>query len=135
MNKLIEIVWNQKDLSIIDSLFAENATRTVNNIKIANNRAELLAGMKIYFTGFPDLILVKHNSFNKNNQTFYDWTLSGTNTGVNGEMKATGKKVKFGGFTHVIFNSEGKILHVEVYYNELEFLQLLGYTLAPPIVE
>lgn len=135
LNKLIEIGWNQKDLTIMDSIFATNATRTVNNVKIAGNHAELLAMMNIYFTGFPDLILVKHNSLNKNNQTFFQWTITGTNTGVYGEKKATGKKVKIRGFTRVIFNDAGKIVQEDIYYNELEFLQQLGYTLVPPIVE
>lgn len=135
LSRLVEECWNQKDLTLIDSLFAENATRTVNNVKIAGNLNELSAIMQIYFTGFPDLNIIKNSSLSKNNQTYIEWTISGTNTGVFGEVQATGKKVKISGFSRIIFNGEGKILHEDVYYNELELLQQLGYELIPPNVK
>ena len=135
LNRFVDICWNEKDLSLIDSIFAENVNRNVNNIKIATNRVELAANLNVYFTGFPDIFLVINSTFSKNNQTFVDWSLTGTNTGVFGEVQATGKKVRISGFSRVIFNAEGKILHEDIYYNELELLQQLGYTLIPPNVE
>ncbi len=134
LNRLVEICWNQKNLTIIDSIFAENSTRTINNVKIAVNRAELSANMQVYFMGFPDFNMGINIFFSKGNQIFLDWTMTGTNTGVFGEVKATGKKVKISGFTRIIFNEEGKILHEDIYFNELELLQQLGYTLIPPNV-
>ncbi len=135
IDTLIEISWNNKDLSKIKNIFADDFTRIVNNVKIASSPNELEANMHVFFTGFPDLIISINNSSIKNNQVYLNWTFSGTNTGEFGEVPATGKKVKVNGFSHIIFNKEGKILHEDVCYNELDFLQQLGYTLSPPIVE
>lgn len=138
-NKKIETFittcWNKKDLSEIENIFADDFNRIVNNINIASNPQELEAIMNVYFTGFPDLSITINNSFIKDNKAFFNWTFTGTNTGVFGEVQATGKKVKLTGFATIVFNDEGKILHEDVYYNDLDFLQQLGYSISPPIVE
>ncbi len=131
----IETCWNKKDLSEIENIFADDFTRIVNNINVASNPQELEAIMNVYFTGFPDLSIAINNSFIKDNKAFFNWTLTGTNTGEFGEVQATGKKVKLTGFATIVFNDEGKIFHEDVCYNDLDFLQQLGYTLSPPIVE
>jgi steroid delta-isomerase-like uncharacterized protein len=135
IDTLIEISWNKKDLSKIKNIFADDFIRIVNNVNIASNPNELEANMHVFFTGFPDLIITINDSSIKNNQVYLNWTFTGTNTGEFGEVQATGKKVKVSGFSHITFNEEGKILHEDVCYNELDFLQQLGYTLSPPIVE
>jgi len=135
IDTLIEISWNNKDLSKIKNIFADDFTRVVNNVNIASNPNELEANMNVFFTGFPDLLITINNSSINKNQVYLNWTFTGTNTGEFGEVPATGKKVKVSGFSHIIFNEEGKILHEDVCYNELDFLQQLGYTLSPPIVE
>lgn len=134
INEFVEICWNQKELSIIDSICSEDYSRYVNNVKLASNRKELAANMKMYFKGFPDFELSINSSFNNANQTLLDWTVTGTNTGIFGEVQATGKKVKISGFTRIKFNENGKISSEQIYFNELELLQQLGYTLEPPIV-
>jgi len=79
-------------------------------------------------------VKINEITFNENQAYFY-WVFTGTNTGVFGEIPATGKKVIVKGFTIVHFNNEGQIFHENVYYNELDLLQQLGYTLLPPIVD
>ena len=79
--------------------------------------------------------LVINEIYNKNNRVFIKWTFTGTNTGVFGESPATGKKVKILGFSSVLLNTEGKIVKEDVFYNELDLLQQLGYTMKFPIVE
>ena len=63
------------------------------------------------------------------------WHSTGTNTGRFGELPATGKKVKIEGLSHLYFNEDGKMYQEDVFYNELNLLQQLGYSLNPPIVE
>jgi steroid delta-isomerase-like uncharacterized protein len=135
VNVYIDSCWNNNDLSKIKTIFSENYTRNVNNVQIASNAKELEANINVYFSGFPDLSISINNSVIKNNQVFFTWIFTGTNTNTYGEVNATGKKVKVSGFTRIVFNEEGKIQHEDVYYNELDFLQQLGYSLLPPVVD
>ena len=71
----------------------------------------------------------------KDRHLFAHWTFTGTNTGIFGEFPATGKKAKVSGMSLLSFDEEGKLYREEVYYNELDLLQQLGYTLVPPALE
>lgn len=63
------------------------------------------------------------------------WTFSGTNTAPFrtplGAVPATGNKVQFSGVA-IDRVDEGKIVEEWVYYNVLQVLQQLGFTLNPP---
>jgi len=131
----IETCWNKQDLTKIESIFSNDYTRKLNNVQIVSNPKELRDNMHVFFKGFPDLSIVVNSSITKNNHVVLKWTLTGTNTGVFGEVQATGKKVKVNGFSKILFNEAGKIEHEDIYYNELDFLQQLGYTLIPPNTE
>ena len=133
-NTFVEYCWNNRDFSKLSSIATENLVRNLNGIKVATNQKEMAANMNVFFIGFPDLKVTLNNTYIINNLVFTDWTFIGTNTGEFGETPATGKKVKVSGFSIVYFNSEGKMYQEDIYYNELEFLQQLGYTLNPPIV-
>ena len=113
----------------------ENVSRRVNNIIVGNNRKEAAANIAVFIAGFPDLLITMSNLHLSDNYAFYNWTFSGTNTGVFGEFPATGKKVKVKGMSKVVFNENGKIVQEDVSYNELDLLQQLGYTLHPPNFE
>jgi len=91
--------------------------------------------MNIYFIGFPDATVTVSEISTVDNLLFTRWNFSGTNTGVFGDFPATGKKVDVSGCSTLKFNNEGKIASEDVYYNELELLQQLGYTLNPPVLE
>jgi len=131
----IENGWNKKDMPMFRAISAENYIRNLNGIEVANNQSEMEANMNIYFTGFPDSRLSVDNITIKDLHLFTHWTFSGTNTGVFGETGPTGKKIKVSGFSTIEFNGKGKIIRESVYYNELELLQQLGFTLNPPVVE
>ena len=91
--------------------------------------------MNVYFTAFPDLEVSLEETEIKGNKAFLQWQSTGTNTGIFGEMAATGKKVKINGLSHLYFDDTGKLYREDVYYNELDLLQQLGYTLTPPNLE
>jgi steroid delta-isomerase-like uncharacterized protein len=134
-NNFIEEGWNNKDLEKFKSVSTENYVRHLNGIRVAGNQREMEANMNIFFTGFPDLKVSVEDIKQADNQLFARWTCTGTNTGVFGESPPTGKKIKVSGYSRVEFSEEGKMAQEDVYYNELELLQQLGYTLNPPIVE
>jgi len=135
INDMVTQCWNNKDMEKFRTIATENFMRKNNGIIAANNRNEMEATMNVFFTGFPDLEVILNNTIIKGNQAFTQWTALGTNTGIFGETAATGKKVKFSGYSVGYYNDEGKYAGEEVYYNELELLQQLGYTLVSPIVE
>ena len=119
-----------------DSLLTENFIRNINGIEMVSNINEHRANMHIFLTGFPDMILIFPTRLIKDSQAYIGWTsFTGTNTGAFGELKATGKKVKISGISHLYFDESNKIYKEDVFYNELDLIQQLGYTLNPPITE
>lgn len=131
----VEYCWNKKNLDKLKTISTEDLIRNLNGIMVASNQKEMAANMNVYFGGFPDLKVTINKTYNKNNKVFVFWTFTGSNTGVFGETPATGKKVKVSGFSMIHFNIDGKMIQEDIYYNELQFLQQLGYTLNSPIVE
>ncbi len=128
----IDHAWNQKDMDSLRAVSVENYTRTLNGIRVAGNQHEMEAIMKVCFTGFPDGRLSLESAMAKDVHLVTKWTFRGTNTGVFGENPPTGKRVDISGFSEIRFNGIGKIIREDIYYNELELLQQLGYTLIPP---
>jgi len=134
-DSFIAYAWNNKNMDSLRSVASEGYIRQLNGINVAENLNELEANMNIYFNGFPDLkVTILHRTI-KNNQLFAQWSFEGTNTGVFGEEPATGKHVVVSGYTEVTFDEQANIMHEKIFYNELQFLQQLGYTLNKPIVE
>ena len=132
---LIDSCWNSQNLSAFKSISTENFTRNLNGLSVAKNQTEMEAHMKVFFDAFPDLEVSLEETEIKGNKVFLLWQSTGTNTGVFGEVAATGKKVKINGLSHLYFDKDGKIYREDVYYNELDLLQQLGYTLTPPNLE
>ncbi len=135
LETLIEKVWNEKDVSTIDSLYSNTLTREVNGVNLASNKKELAANLQVYFTGFPDLQLNADDIQTLGALIYLHWTLSGTHTGTFGELPPTGKKIKIKGISRIDFDDAGNIIQEKVYYNELSLLQQMGHTLNPPLLE
>lgn len=122
-------------MDTLKKISAENYSRNLNGIEMAVNQSEMQANMNIYFKGFPDMKVSVEEQTIKGNRLFAKWTFTGTNTGVFGESPATGKKVNVSGHSELTFDQEGKIVREDIYYNELELLQQLGYTLNKPLMD
>lgn len=131
----IDTSWNQQDFSKLNLLVSQDFVRSLNGIKVASNPNELMAHMKVFFKGFPDLIIEMNEIYINEDKIFMRWECTGNNTGIYGEMPPTGKKVKINGLAHLYFNKGGELYKEDVYFNELELLQQLGYTLIPPVLE
>lgn len=131
----VDVIWNKKDLKNIDQYFSDKFTRDVNNIEAATNLVELSAIFNIYYTAFPDLHFTIEQITPVDNQIFMNWNITGTNTGVFGDVPATGKKVQINGMTRLDFDEQGQITHQTIFYTELALLQQLGYVLDRPKIE
>ncbi len=135
LSLLIDSCWNDQKVSKLNQLVGKNFIRILNGINVARNENEMAAHMNVYFTGFPDLKIQYSDAYIQGNNIFMNWECTGSNTGVFGEMPATGKKIKIQGLSHLYFTKEGKLYKEDVYYNELDLLQQLGYTLTSPVLE
>jgi len=135
LSVFIDSCWNDQNVSKLNQLVGKNFIRILNGINVAGNENEMAAHMNVYFTGFPDLKIQYSDAYIEGNNIFMNWECTGSNTGVFGEMPATGKKIKIQGLSHLYFTEEGKLYKEDVYYNELDLLQQLGYTLTSPVLE
>ena len=131
----IDSCWNQRNFAALEGLTSSESTRLMNGVKVAEGPAELEAHLQLFFRAFPDLVITAEEVHYKNSTAFLQWNARGTNTGIFGEVAPTGKRVNINGLSHLSFTKEGKIIKEIVYYNELELLQQLGYTLIPPNLE
>lgn len=129
---LIDSCWNKKNAGAIQDLTTTDFIRNLNGISVAKNQKEMEAHMKVFFKAFPDLKLTVEETDVKGNKIFLFWQATGTNTGIYGEVAATGKKVKINGLSHLYFDETGRLNREDVYFNELDLLQQLGYSLNPP---
>ncbi len=132
---LIDSCWNKKDVGAIQDLTTSDFVRNMNGISVAKNQQEMEAHMKVFFKAFPDLKVSMEETDVKGKKIFLLWQSTGTNTGVYGEIAPTGKKVRINGLSQLYFNDAGKLYREDVYFNELDLLQQLGYSLNPPNLE
>jgi predicted ester cyclase len=135
LNKYIELCWNKRDTIQFKGLVINDFYRIVNGIKVVSNSNEMEAHINVYKTAFPDLKVTINEIITTDNLICIQWIFSGTNTGIYGETKATGKKISISGSSILYFTNDSKLLGEKVQYNELDLLQQLGYTLNSPIVD
>ncbi|RPD94460.1 hypothetical protein EGM88_12010 [Aureibaculum marinum] len=119
----------------VDTLLSESFIRNMNGIQMVSNISEHKSNMHVFLNGFPDMTFTFPTQLIKGNEAFIVWIFTGTHTGTFGEINATGKKVKVNGISHLFFDKEGKIYREDVFYNKLDLLQQLGFTLNLPITE
>lgn len=131
----IDSCWNNQDIKEFGMIATADFTRNLNGIRVAKNTNEMEAHMKVFITAFPDLKILLEETEIKGRKIFLLWQSTGTNTGVYGEIGATGKKVKINGMSHLYFDEAGKLYREDVYFNELDLLQQLGYSFEPPNME
>lgn len=132
LDSYISEFFNKRDNTVLSNILTDNYIRYMNREKVASNPKELVASLDVFFTGFPDLkISILHKSI-KDNTVFLHWGFEGTNTGEFAGYPASGKKAKTEGLSRLHFNGEGKIDIENVYFDQLDLMQQLGITLAPP---
>jgi len=127
---------NTVNLDLLDEIYAEDVV--VHDCSAPEDIIGLDA-LKQYYSNnhraLPDLHMTIDDMIVKGDRTVTVWTLSGTNTGPLhthlGDMPATGNKVHFSGVAIDRFD-EGKIVEEWVYFNVLQLMQQLGFTIVPP---
>lgn len=98
-----------------------------------------LDALKAYYSNTHEAIRDLHATIDETmvdgDKILFVWTFSGTQTGVFrtplGDIPPTGKKVKFSGVA-IDRLVEGKVVEEWVYFNVLDFLMQLGFSIVPP---
>ncbi len=127
---------NTVNLDLLDDIIAEDV------VVHDPNRPEDIVGLvalKEYYSNNHAILSDFHMTIDdmivKGNRTVIVWTLTGTNTGPLhtpfGDIPATGNKIQFSGAAIDLID-EGKIVEEWVYFNVLELMLQLGFTLTPP---
>ena len=124
------------NLDMLDEIYAEDIV-----VHDPNYPEDIigLANLKEYYSNnhkaLPDLHFTIDEIIVKGNKIFCVWTFTGTNSGPLktplGEIPATGKKVQFSGAAIDLLD-EGKIVEEWLYFNVLQIMQQLGFTINPP---
>ncbi len=128
VDKLIE-VWNNGNLDELDTIIDPNFVRSVNLIPDVEGIDGLKKVVTAFRTAYPDVKLTWDNGVFSENRVAGRWTFKGTNTGP-GQMAPTGKSVNIWG-EDIFYIENGKITREIVAYDNLAFMEQLGFTMMP----
>ena len=130
-DRILEM-WNEANLTIVDEVYAPEIVRhdcgVPEDIVGLENMKNYLKNL---LNAFPDLNLTVDEMIVAGNKMVQRWTFTGTNTGSMNEMPPTDKKVLFSGVSIGHFVN-GKAVEIWDFYNALDMMQQLGFTLTPP---
>jgi steroid delta-isomerase-like uncharacterized protein len=125
-------MWNEANLAIVDKVYAPEIVRhdcgVPEDIVGLENVKNYLENL---FNAFPDLNITVDETIAAGNKMAQRWTMTGTNTGSMSGMPPTGKNVRFSGVS-IVHMVNGKAVEIWDFYNVLDMMQQLGFTLTPP---
>jgi steroid delta-isomerase-like uncharacterized protein len=130
-DKMVE-AWSTNDVEAFKSLTVPNVIRNSNGTRQASNQSEYAAMMNQFHTGFPDFNVKMDSYFLKDGKSYLYWTCTGTNTGPFMDNPPTGKKIEIHGFSVWTFDSNGLAVQEDSFFDNMDMLSQLGYTLTPP---
>jgi steroid delta-isomerase-like uncharacterized protein len=130
-DKMVE-AWSTNDAEAFKALSVANVIRNSNGTRQANNQSEYAAMMNQFHTGFPDFNVKMDSYFLKDGKSYINWTCTGTNTGPFMNNPPTGKKIEIHGFSVWAFDSNGLAVQEDSFFDNMDMLSQLGYTLTPP---
>ncbi len=128
--------WNTGNVDALDAIVDVGVQRHAS--PTTGSGATSLDELKqvITFTRalFPDFHVSLDEEIYVAGKSAIRWTITGTHTGSTEELPATGKAVSLSGST-ISHYAEGKLTEEWVYSDNQDFMQQLGFMLAPPTAE
>jgi steroid delta-isomerase-like uncharacterized protein len=120
--------FNRGDLQAAAGFFAESATYT-DHAKgvVRRGRQEIKAGLEEWKHAFGDAHITDASFLETENATISRFMGRGTNDGHLGELPATGRSVAFPMCDIFEYDSEGRVVKAEIFYDQLSVLQQLGH--------
>jgi len=126
---------NTANLDLLDDIYAPEVV--VHDCSAPEDIRGLEALKSFYeasHAGFPDFQAHIGDVLVVGNQIVYKWTIEATHAGTLRGIPPTGKQVSFSGVA--IDRLEGdRVVEEWVYFNVLDLLQQLGFSLVPPAAE
>lgn len=127
--------WSGNDTLMLREIAIRNVVRNVNGEITSSDQNGLISLMNHWHTALPDFKVIPNEIIIQGNRSFINWTSSGTNTGMLGEMTPTGKKSETVGFSVLTFDDNGQLIHENAFFDMLGVMEDWGYTLLPPHME
>jgi len=127
--------WSNNDTSLLKRIAIRNVIRNVNGEIASSSHNELSRTMRFWHTALPDFKVIEKEIIVEGNRTYINWTSTGTNTGMFGEITPTGKKSNTEGFSILTFDKAGQLIHENAYYDLLGVMKDWGYSVSPPHME
>src|SRR5690606_7588098 len=116
--------WCSQKPESVASFYAENGSLTINSGTSAVGRTAIAQSAKAFMDAFPDDMVVAFDKLVKTPKgTEFHWTLTGTNTGLNG----TGKKVNISGFELWQLDENGLIKESKGSFDAQEYNRQIKY--------
>jgi steroid delta-isomerase-like uncharacterized protein len=124
MRRIVEELWNQKKLAVIDELYAENYVGHTPN-GLLQGRAGVRQHVTTYITAFPDCNIAIDEMVAEADKISVRWTGTGTHRGELEGIAPTGKRIDVpGNLTARI--SGGKVVEEYSVWDTLKLAQQLG---------
>ena len=125
-HRLIEEVWNGRELEVVDELLAPTFSNHDPNTPDLGTGPEAYKKLvNLYTTAFPDLRFSIEEIVSNEDTVVMCWRSSGTHNGDLMGIAPTNKKIVVGGIT-VNHIQNGKILDQQVSWDALGMMQQLG---------
>jgi steroid delta-isomerase-like uncharacterized protein len=126
VRRLLEEVWNQGNLSLVDELFAPNyEVHDATTPDFGRGPESEKKRVTLYRSAFPDVRLTIEDIIAEGETVMTRWSCRGTHKGDLSGVAATGKQFTISGIT-VARLANGKIAEAFVNWDALGLMQQLG---------
>jgi steroid delta-isomerase-like uncharacterized protein len=128
--RIVEEVWNKKNLDAIDELIAADYVDHTLPPGVPAGREGARAFIGTYLNAFPDVKLTIEDMITEGDKVVTRWTATGTHTGELMGIPATGKRITVTGLDITRF-SGGKSVEFWGQFDQMGMMQQLGVIPAP----
>ncbi|MGC4015668.1 MAG: ester cyclase [Luteolibacter sp.] len=121
----MEGIWNQRQFSVIDELFAPNGIGHHEGMEThdVESMHHFVAGI---LEAFPDIRVEVDHAIEEGDHVVVRWTAHGTHHGNNLGVPATEAEVSFSGMTWMTFDVNGQIIEGWDSWNQGALIQQLA---------
>jgi len=128
--RLVEEVWNKKNLDLIDEIIAADYVDHTLPTGVPPGREGAKAFIGAYLNAFPDLKITVEDMLAEGDKVVTRWSATGTHTGELLGIPATGKQVTVTGLDITRF-SGGKSVEYWGQFDQMGMMQQLGVIPTP----
>jgi steroid delta-isomerase-like uncharacterized protein len=124
IRRIVEEVWNKKNLAVIDELYADNYVAHTPN-GLLKGRAGIRQHVTTYLSAFPDCKIAIDDILAEDDKVTVRWTATGTHRGELAGIAPTGKQITVPGSLTVRI-SGGKVVEEHNVWDTLKLAQQIG---------